>query len=314
MGAVAALAALGVWYAADRGVPPDLIPFLLPAVLLEICLYVAGGLRVVRERAEELPPGVLATVLTLLAPLSWAAYAIPFGYFSALAFASLLGLGLTASFWYLVFGRKPMADGGFLLLLAIPMLLEVFKYLYPSPVERLPMHVLGAMMWYRTGLVVILAIRRMGGIGFGFWPTRLDWAIGVRNYLWFLPLGLGATFALRFADWKPLQAEWRTALIAAATFFGVLWVLAVAEEFFFRGVLQQHLGRILGSDTAGLCAASLVFGAVHLPYREFPNWPFALLAAMAGVFYGRAYLQARSIRAAMVTHALVVTTWKTFLT
>jgi uncharacterized protein len=48
-------------------------------------------------------------------------------------------------------------------------------------------------------------------------------------------------------------------------------------------------------------------------YRQFPNWKFVLLATCAGLFYGRAYIQARSIRAAMVTHALVVTVWKVFL-
>ena len=100
----------------------------------------------------------------------------------------------------------------------------------------------------------------------------------------------------------------------AATFAGVLWVLAVAEEFFFRGLIQQLLSRLLGSNTAGLVFASVLFGLAHLGYREFPNWRFALVATLAGVFYGRAYLQAQSIRAAMVTHALVVTVWKTFLT
>jgi hypothetical protein len=38
-----------------------------------------------------------------------------------------------------------------------------------------------------------------------------------------------------------------------------------------------------------------------------------VLATFAGLFYGRAFLQARSIRAAMVTHALVVTVWQVFL-
>jgi hypothetical protein len=31
---------------------------------------------------------------------------------------------------------------------------------------------------------------------------------------------------------------------------------------------------------------------------------------VAGVFYGLAFRQARSIRASMVTHALTVTTWR----
>ncbi|MDP9115318.1 MAG: hypothetical protein M3O20_16765 [Acidobacteriota bacterium] len=38
------------------------------------------------------------------------------------------------------------------------------------------------------------------------------------------------------------------------------------------------------------------------------------MAAVAGVFYGLAYRQARSIRASMVTHALTVTAWRLFFT
>jgi uncharacterized protein len=51
---------------------------------------------------------------------------------------------------------------------------------------------------------------------------------------------------------------------------------------------------------------------VHLPFGTFPNWRFALIAAIAGWFYGRAYLKTGSIRAAMVAHALTNVTWKTF--
>jgi membrane protease YdiL (CAAX protease family) len=57
----------------------------------------------------------------------------------------------------------------------------------------------------------------------------------------------------------------------------------------------------------------VVFGLVHLWFREFPNWQFAVIAGVAGVFYGLAYVASGGIRAAMVTHALVVATWRTFL-
>ena len=40
----------------------------------------------------------------------------------------------------------------------------------------------------------------------------------------------------------------------------------------------------------------------------------AIVAGIAGVFYGIAFLQAKSVRASMVTHALVVTTWRVFFT
>ena len=47
-------------------------------------------------------------------------------------------------------------------------------------------------------------------------------------------------------------------------------------------------------------------------YGKFPNWRFAALAVVAGLFYGSAFRMGRGIRASMVTHALTVTTWKVF--
>jgi membrane protease YdiL (CAAX protease family) len=91
-------------------------------------------------------------------------------------------------------------------------------------------------------------------------------------------------------------------------------VVALGEEFFFRGLLQQWITGWLHNDWAGLLVTSLLFGSVHLWYRPFPNWRIAALAGVAGVFYGMAYRQARSIRASMVTHALTVTAWRLFFT
>jgi hypothetical protein len=57
---------------------------------------------------------------------------------------------------------------------------------------------------------------------------------------------------------------------------------------------------------------SLLFGAVHLGFRGFPNWRWAMVVSVLGWFCGRARNQAGSIRASMVTHALVATTWRAF--
>lgn len=310
---LALLVVFALWYADDRGIQAEIAVALLPAFLFEIVLYVASGIRVVRERLEEMPPALLAGGMALAAPISYFACAIPTRTVAVLPPVILVCMALVASFWYLVLGRRAAADAGFLLLMAAPLLLDTFGAVYPAIAERLPTKILGVLMWYRTGLLSVLVVRRMEGVGFGFLPKRAEWAIGIRNFLWFFPIGLIAAVSIGFVELRPVQWNARTLLIASATFAGVLWVLAVAEEFFFRGLLQQMLSRTFGSQTAGLLVASLLFGAAHLGYRSFPNWRFALVAAVAGIFYGRAYQQAGSIRAAMVTHAFVVTVWKTFL-
>jgi hypothetical protein len=56
--------------------------------------------------------------------------------------------------------------------------------------------------------------------------------------------------------------------------------------------------------------AGTFLGILWVVVRDFPNWRFALMAAVAGLFYGLAFRAAGSIRASMVTHALVVATWR----
>jgi hypothetical protein len=60
--------------------------------------------------------------------------------------------------------------------------------------------------------------------------------------------------------------------------------------------------RVDAERGGGLIAASVAFGVVHLWFRAFPNWRFALLAAVAECFTGWLFVGA-SIRASMVTHA-----------
>ena len=170
------------------------------------------------------------------------------------------------------------------------------------------MDILGQVALIHVSVMAFLMVRRMEGTGFGFLPSRAEWGIGFRNFLLFLPVGIPLALALgafRFGNATP---AWKV----AATFVGILWVVALSEEFFFRGLLQQWMAKWTGSAPWALIATSVLFGMAHLGFRQFPNWRFALVAAVAGWFYGRAYQQARSIRAGMVTHALVVTTWRAF--
>jgi membrane protease YdiL (CAAX protease family) len=98
----------------------------------------------------------------------------------------------------------------------------------------------------------------------------------------------------------------------AATFVGMFWVVALSEEFFLRGVLQQWIEDWTASRAGALLLASAVFGLLHLWLGGFPNWKWALVAGVLGWFCGRARNQAGSIRASMVTHALVAATWRGF--
>ena len=319
-GFVAALASLwtvlliaAVLYSRDQNIPQAIAIAVVPAFLLEAGMYLASGIQSVRERLERLKPEHLALLLTAVAPVPYSVYTLALGLWDWHSVLAIAGLAAVAAFWYVLLPRSAVSDLTFLGVVAAVTLLKVFVPLYPSPVPKLALHILGTAMWVRTGILAVLAIRRMEGIGFSFVPRALDWAVGLRFYLYFMPIALVLAWALRFVSFDPPLWSVRTLLLAVGTFLGMLWVVALSEEFFFRGVLQQVLGRVFGSEAGGLILASVLFGLAHLPFRAFPNWRFAILAGVAGLFYGGAFLKARSIRAAMVTHALVNTSWRVLL-
>ncbi|MBC7924266.1 MAG: hypothetical protein H7039_01280, partial [Bryobacteraceae bacterium] len=245
------LIAVALWYARDRGVPLEAAGLLLPAFFTEALLYVLAGLPAFREQLQRLAPASLALLLTATAPLSYLLIAAGPGAIHGTALLTIVALAGLAAFWYVIVPRRLPFDLAFLGVMAAPVLLHTFDALYPDPARRIPGQVLGILMWYRTGLISVLCIRRMDGIGFGFLPLRREWIIGVRNYFWFAPPALLLALATGFIRTRDVAFDLRFVMLTLLTFAGVLWVLAVAEEFFFRGLLQQQLAKLFRSDLAG---------------------------------------------------------------
>jgi membrane protease YdiL (CAAX protease family) len=59
----------------------------------------------------------------------------------------------------------------------------------------------------------------------------------------------------------------------------------------------------------GLVIAAAIFGAAHLHHAPVPNWRYAVMATLAGIFYGNAYRTRQRLCASGLTHALVDTLW-----
>jgi membrane protease YdiL (CAAX protease family) len=185
----------------------------------------------------------------------------------------------------------------------------MFKDTYVSPGGNVPqLDILGKIMLIPLGATVYLSLRRLEGSGFRLAISRADFTTGLKNYFLFLPLGIPLGILIGFVRWNPAPMDsWTYVFEVAGKMLGVYATLALAEEMFFRGILQNLLSASLGRPLVAQLIASVLFGAVHLP-RGFPNWRYALLAAVAGWFYGRAYVQGRGVVASSVTHVLVVVT------
>ena len=131
-------------------------------------------------------------------------------------------------------------------------LAKVFPSLYIRPHDRLPLEVLGTAMWIRTGAFAMLSVRRVQGVGFGFWPSLREWKIGAIFFVLMLPVVAALAWWIGWGKFHPPEAAWfKTPVIVVVYFFGGLWVLSLSEEFFFRGLLQQWMGGWLRNEWAG---------------------------------------------------------------
>jgi membrane protease YdiL (CAAX protease family) len=81
-----------------------------------------------------------------------------------------------------------------------------------------------------------------------------------------------------------------------------LFFAVVAEEAFFRGLIQERLSRAVGSarwkDIATVIVSALLFGLVHLA----GGTKYAVFAFLAGVGYATTYQMTRRIEGTILAH------------
>jgi membrane protease YdiL (CAAX protease family) len=166
------------------------------------------------------------------------------------------------------------------------------------------------MLLLDAGIYGFVAVRDLTGVGFDLRLRPRDLGIGLRELCFYTPIALVLGLSLGF-----LHAHWAwpgIAPIAGAWVF-TFFFIAVPEELFFRGWLQNLLERRLGR-TQALLLTAVLFGLSHFNKRAvFFNWRYVLLAAVAGIFYGRAWRRQRRVGAAAVAHASVDTIWSLWL-
>jgi membrane protease YdiL (CAAX protease family) len=294
-------------YAHQRGIANRFALPIIAAFLIEAPLYLAPFFAGARAAAARLGRWTFAAVLAATSVLPYLVYSLPTGSFNGMDLYRIGGLAVTLSFWYLIFPPGIWSD---LLFLAAPtavILSKILKQIYWSPLQHEQVYILGVLMLTHLSALSMLVQRDLKGVNPGLLPTRREAIIGVRTFVFFLPVGFALVWRLHMKIhpailWKGLPI-----------FAGIYIFTAFSEEFAFRGVLQQHLTRLLGFWPA-LILASALFGLAHLSFGNiYPNWHMVALAGPAGLFYGWAYREAGSIRASMLTHALTVVAWTLWL-
>lgn len=301
-------------YSQQQHISSTLVFAVVPAFLAELALYLVPGFALVRKRFDALGSKMhRAALLAASGVLPYLIESLGTRTFHLVPFAKLLAMVLVAAFWYVWLSRGMLVDLLFLGFMAAVYLSRPFDHIYGQPAPHAPLAVLGQLMWIRLGLMAVLSLRSLDDARFGFVPTREEWRIGVKHFLFFLPIGAALVYVVQLGEFHPHPLPWwKFGLLLVLTFWGIFWVVSLAEEFFFRAFLQRVLARGTHSETVGLFAAAALFGLAHLPFHKFPNWRLGIVAAALGIFCGLSLLRARSVRASMVTHALVATTWRMF--
>ena len=150
-----------------------------------------------------------------------------------------------------------------------------------------------------------LVVRRLDRIGYNFRVRLRDLAIGARECLLYAPIAIVLGLLLRFLSPHPgIPSASRALGAVLITFFFV----AIPEELFFRGVLQNLLESRIGHPRSWMIA-SVLFGLSHFNKPLPFNWRYVIMGTIAGMFYGRAWRDRRRITSSAITHTLVDVLW-----
>lgn len=169
---------------------------------------------------------------------------------------------------------------------------------------------LNKLLLLDAGLYGFQVIRQLDGIGFDLRWRMTDWKTGLRELLFYTPVAVALGLAIGFLHWHgQVSRPW---LLPGIWLFTYVFI-ALPEEIFFRGWMQNLFERRLGR-IAALVITAILFGLSHFNKRAAHfNWRYVLLAAIAGIFYGRAWRADRRVAASSITHACVDTLWGALL-
>ncbi|HSX10710.1 MAG TPA: CPBP family intramembrane glutamic endopeptidase [Chlamydiales bacterium] len=131
--------------------------------------------------------------------------------------------------------------------------------------------------------------------------TWRDWKKAFRGLLYGC-LGIGVMALLATAAGA---THWQMKLPPSAwiIYLNNLIFVAIPEEAFFRGFIQNQVCRYLNNKFLGLLIASAIFTLAHVYWS--PNATILAFVFIAGLLYGGVYLLTEKIESAILTHFLL---------
>jgi membrane protease YdiL (CAAX protease family) len=162
------------------------------------------------------------------------------------------------------------------------------------------------MMMADVALYCYIVIKPIEGFGYDLVPRLSDFKNGFRELAFYTPIVIPLGLLLNFIAFH--RAAGNVWIEAPAAWIFTFIFVALPEELFFRGLIQNLLEKRMGRF-GSLGLASILFGLSHFNKGARFNWKYVLLATIAGLFYGRAWRSERRLFASSVTHTSVDTIW-----
>jgi membrane protease YdiL (CAAX protease family) len=267
------LSAAGVYYARWKGIEPGVAAPIVAAFLLEYVFYLVPGFTAMREwLSDRIPVRLLASYLALSALAPYLLYSLATGQFRIQSALRLAAWVLAISFWYVWQRPTPTADLTILALIVAPKIAKLFfRQIYTSPIPSIQLDILGALMLTRLAASVMLMLREVEGIGFGFLPTGKEWGIGLRYFAFFLAEEFLARGLLQrwISDWTG-RPNFALLLASAAFGFSHLWYHAFPN--WKQAILAAALGWFCGKAyqrAGGIRAAMVTHALAAAVYQTF---------------------------------------------
>ena len=198
--------------------------------------------------------------------------------------------------------RPSLVDLLAILLLWLPVEMQLFERYWTVPAGN-PSYILAKTLGMELALFCFIVVRRLDGVGYRFRLAMEDLTVGVIALAAFLVLAVPTALSTGFVTF---ELQWvglgRWLLMS----LGVFFFIALPEEVLFRGLIFNMLQRMIkvGGPYPSLILSSLIFGLAHLNNPP-ADWRYVMLATMAGMCYGWAYLRTGSLLAPAYAHALV---------
>jgi membrane protease YdiL (CAAX protease family) len=286
-------------------------PWIVFAAVLTLVPYLAAAFFPRSLQLAQQLPVRLRILAPALLGLPYALVSVSDGLFRWpwLALYTLLPVGIS-----LLLYEASLADPkqlgewrDFLILVVLGLAVDL-RWFEPAWGPRLA--IFNKILLLDAGIYGFFAIRQLRNVGFDLRLRLHDFGVGLFALAAYTPIAVVLGLFLGFLHFHALIPSVGRVLLAwLFTFF----FIAVPEELFFRGWMQNLLERRVG-PARGLLITSTLFGLSHFNKRAaLFNWRYVLLAALAGIFYGLAWRQERRVGASAITHASVDTIWAIWL-